>query len=66
MKASNLEDIEFKNMVIRLLKELSENFNKDAANKKGHRNHKKELIRNEYIRRNKCRWDEAEIRISDF
>ena len=37
MEASNLPDIEFKRMVIRLLKELSENF----SNKDKNRNHKK-------------------------
>ena len=34
MEISNLPDIEFKKMVIRILKELSENFNKIASIKK--------------------------------
>ena len=45
-EASNLPDTESKTMVIRMLKELSENL-RDSKNKKGARNHNKEPIRNE-------------------
>lgn len=51
MEARNLPDTEFKTLVIRMLKKLSENFNKDIVSikkkKKGWRNHKKEPIGNE-------------------
>ena len=39
MEASNLPDTEFKAMDTKMLKELSENFNR----KKGHRHHKKRI-----------------------
>ena len=48
MKASRiLPDTEFKTLVLRMLKELSENFNKETAGIKTHRNHKKEPVRSE-------------------
>ena len=34
VEASNLRDIEFKKIVIRMLKELSENYNKEIASMK--------------------------------
>lgn len=49
MEASNLPDTEFKAQVIRMLKELSENLNKEIASiKKGHRSHNKESVKNKY------------------
>lgn len=44
MEASKLPDIELKKMVIRMFKELTENF---KSIKNGHRNHKKEPVINE-------------------
>ena len=49
MEASNLPDTEFKALDIRMLREHSENFNKEIVSiKNGYRSHfKKETIRNE-------------------
>ena len=47
IETSNLPDIEFKKVVIRIFKKLSENFNKGIASIKKYRNHKKELVINE-------------------
>ena len=54
MRASNLSDLEFRAIVIRMLKELrgrmneiSNNLNRDNKHEKGHRDHKKEPVRNE-------------------
>ena len=47
MGASNLPDTAFKTLVITMLKEHSENFNKDSTHKKGQRKHKKEMGGNE-------------------
>ena len=42
MQTSNVPDTEFKTLVIRILNDLSKNFNKEIVSiKKGYRNHKK-------------------------
>lgn len=45
MEESNLQDTEFKTLIIKILKKLSENFNRESI-KKGHRDQKNETIRN--------------------
>ena len=48
MEASNLSEIEFKIMFIKMLNELMERIDEhNESIKKGHRNHKKEPDRNE-------------------
>ena len=44
MEKSNLQDTEFKTLVIRMLSELSENFNKDIGNLKKNQSEMKNTI----------------------
>ena len=46
-EASNLPDTEFKTIVIRMIKELTENFKRKITTIKKRRTHKKEPVRNE-------------------
>ena len=54
MESSNLTDVEFKTLVIKMLNELrgsvdelSENFNREIKNKNGSGNYRREPVRNE-------------------